>query len=438
MVRRRTVFSLILIISCLGFASTTRAQMADSYRQAAQAYRNAASQCSGAQQACYMTWANYYDCIASTFQSGSRVTCQKPAQTCSSGGSATGANGQTGTTGTTTGNASSDPVLNLLSSLPPPKTTGELAGRMGLGMGLEVLSLFAKHHHSSASGDTSGSADGTSDAGGGSQPSLQQQLDDQEGQALQAMNAADQQQSLQQYQQSLRQALEPDAQAAAEQALTANSEPAPEAPPDPSQQLLSEASADSAPSGIPDASQVPAMEQSVAQQAGPEWTQALNSVQGQQETSPASTNQLITGSWQQMAQTSSSQSAPSDFPAAASDPPVSSWHNPFADALPEGLMLTAQRSASEFVGGVETTIGGALSNLPIHMAIAKGADMLLDAKDETVCAGESDGMVHANCMIDQAGQEVGHGLATRIFAIHRQFYENIFIPGVNRIMQPTE
>lgn len=423
MVRRLAILCLILAAATLASALGTHAQMADSYRQAAQAYRNAAAQCSGPQQACYLTWAGYYDCVASTFQSGSRVTCQQPAQNCSGASGSTGSapTGDSSASGlinqlisTATGNSggsNTDPVLKLLSSLPAAKTSNQLMGRMGLGMGLEALSLFAKNH------TPANDADG-SDASVPSGPTLQQQLNDQEGQALLAMNAADQQQNAQQFQRSLQTALAPDAQAVAEDTLTANSETQ-AASPDPSQLLLNDTNPDAAPSVIPDVARVPAMEQSVAQQAGSDWSQALDRLQNQQQSNPASTNQLLTNSWQDLNENTSAAAAPSA---------LSAWHNPLEDAVPEGLMLTAQKAASDLVSGVETTIGDALHNLPLQMAIAKGSDMLLDAKDAAVCDGESDAYVHANCMIDQASVEVGQGAATRIFAIHRQFYENILAP----------
>lgn len=424
MVRRLAIFCLLIAAATLASARGTRAQMADSYRQAAQAYRNAAAQCSGPQQACYLTWASYYDCVASTFQSGSRVTCQQPAQNCSGGsssanGAATGDSSASGLINqlisTATGNSggsNSDPVLKLLSSLPAAKTSNQLMGRMGLGMGLEALSLFAKNR--TPANDSADGPDVSVPAG----PTLQQQLNDQEGQALLAMNAADQQQNAQQFQRSLQTALAPDAQAVAEDALTANSDTQ-AALPDPAQLLLNDTNPDASSSVIPDAAQVPAMEQSVAQQAGSDWSQALNRLQNQQQSNPASTNQLLTNSWQDLNENTSAAAAPSA---------LSAWHNPLEDAVPEGLMLTAQKAASDFVSGVETTIGDALHNLPLQMAIAKGSDMLLDAKDAAVCDGESDTYVHANCMIDQASVEVGQGAATRIFAIHRQFYENILAP----------
>ena len=56
--------------------------IADTYRQAANSYRSAAAQTTGQRQACYLQWANYYDCLASQLGANSSNRCPEP--TCDS------------------------------------------------------------------------------------------------------------------------------------------------------------------------------------------------------------------------------------------------------------------------------------------------------------------------------------------------------------------
>jgi hypothetical protein len=57
--------------------------VAQTYRLAAKAYREAAAKSAADRKECYETWAEYYDCLAESLQSGSDVQCHQP--TCKPG-----------------------------------------------------------------------------------------------------------------------------------------------------------------------------------------------------------------------------------------------------------------------------------------------------------------------------------------------------------------
>jgi hypothetical protein len=87
---------------------------ADIHRQTAASYRQAAAQASGTQKECYLRWANYEDCQASRFASGSSSSCVRPSCSFSSSASSSSGNEEPSSVTTNSGTSSLNDAFDAL------------------------------------------------------------------------------------------------------------------------------------------------------------------------------------------------------------------------------------------------------------------------------------------------------------------------------------